>query len=330
MPRPSVCIVSPARQADNNGNWHTAERWQAHLTPIADVQVAKQWDGQPADILIALHARRSATSIERFHRLMPGQPIVLVLTGTDVYRDIDTDEDARRSLALADRIVGLQPLALTRLEPAVQAKATALVQGADTVLHPGPRDAARFVAVGHLRAEKDPLTLMRAVRRLPADVRVLHVGAALEQSFAVAAEALMRDCPNYTWVGAKDHPWVREHVAKATALVHMSRLEGGANVIIEAVVSGTPVLASHIDGNVGLLGEDYGGYFAVGDDEALAALMSRCVGEPEYAASLADCCRLLAPQLTSEAEAQRVRSLVGACLDASALRASLTVHGASA
>lgn len=314
MPGPSVCIVSPARQADNNGNWRTADRWKAHLQSIADVQVLQEWDGQPADMLIALHARRSASSIERFRRLVPGKPIVLVLTGTDVYRDIEVASEAQRSLALADRIVCLQPLALQRLPAPFQHKAFAVVQGAEPLRLAHPRERAFFAAVGHLRAEKDPLTLMRAVRRLPAGVEVLHIGAALEESFAIEARATMRDCPGYRWTGAMDHQLVRQQVASATALVHMSRLEGGANVVIEAIVSGTPVLASRIDGNVGLLGEDYGGYFAVGDDEALAALMLRCVAQPHFVAVLAAQCAKLAPEYTAAAEGERLRRLVADCL----------------
>lgn len=314
MPKSSVCIVSPARQADNNGNWRTADRWKQHLLPTADVAVLQEWDGQPNDVLIALHARRSAPSIERFRRLMPGRPILLVLTGTDVYRDIETDPEAQRSLASADRIVCLQPLALQKLAGPIRGKATSVIQGAEPVPGSRERESARFVAVGHLRAEKDPLTLMRAVRRLPSGVEVLHIGAALDESFAVAARQTMLVCPGYRWTGAMEHHLVREQLARATALVHMSRLEGGANVVIEAIVSGTPVLASRIDGNVGLLGEDYGGYFPVGDDQALAALISRCVAQPDFTAALATQVSRFAPAFTAAAEGQRLRDLVAELL----------------
>lgn len=314
MPKPSVCIVSPARQADNNGNWRTADRWKTHLQPMTDVEVVQQWDGQPADVLIALHARRSAPSIEGFSQAWPDRPIVLVLTGTDIYRDIDVDATARRSLHLADRLVGLQPMVLQRLDPALRAKLRVVVQGAEPLARPRASAAACFVAVGHLRAEKDPLTLIRAVRRLPAGMQVLHIGAALDEAFADQARALMVERPGYRWCGAMDHMQVREQIATATALVHMSRLEGGANVVIEAVVSGTPVLASRIDGNVGLLGEAYGGYFPVGDDEVLAALMNRCVVEPTFTASLAEECAVLAPQYTAAAERERVQRMLAECL----------------
>ena len=69
-------------------------------------------------------------------------------------------------------------------------------------------------------------------------------------------------------------------------MVISSLSEGGANVISEAVVAGVPVLASRIDGNVGLLGADYPGYFPVGNTEALTRLMRKLEHEPQFVASL--------------------------------------------
>jgi glycosyltransferase involved in cell wall biosynthesis len=59
-------------------------------------------------------------------------------------------------------------------------------------------------------------------------------------------------------------------------LVHTSRIEGGAHVIMEAVMSGTPVLASRVSGNVGMLGADYPGYFEPGNAQQLASLLREC------------------------------------------------------
>jgi glycosyltransferase involved in cell wall biosynthesis len=57
-------------------------------------------------------------------------------------------------------------------------------------------------------------------------------------------------------------------------------MEGGAHVVIEAIRSGTPVLASRIDGNLGLLGDDYPGCSTWGDDAALAALLEQARDDP--------------------------------------------------
>jgi hypothetical protein len=162
---PRVHIVTPALAGANNGNAHTAARWQGFLAPVAACEVALQWRGEPADLLIALHARLSAGSIAAFHAAHPELPIAVVLTGTDLYRDIEDDASAQHSLDCASALVVLQDEGPARLDAAARAKARVIVQSAPSLLQP-PRPAAQaeFVAVGHLREEKDPLTLMAAAR----------------------------------------------------------------------------------------------------------------------------------------------------------------------
>jgi putative glycosyltransferase (TIGR04348 family) len=311
--KPSVCIVSPALADANNGNWHTARRWSRFLSGVADVRIMQAWDGAPTDALIALHARRSAASIARFRAERPHAPIALVMTGTDLYRDIETDRDAQHALECASRIVVLQPQGLNALPVEVRTKARSIVQSASRVRR---RDAATghvgLVAVGHLRAEKDPLTLMAAVRLLPSTspIRLTQIGRALEPSLGSAAEATMRDCPRYRWIGGLEPAATRRWIARSRALVHASRIEGGANVVIEALRSGVPVLASRIDGNVGLLGGDYAGYFPVGDATALAALMQRFASDAGFARALAAQCEAREAAFTPAAEAGAVRALL--------------------
>lgn len=311
--KPRVCIVTPALAAANNGNWHTASRWRRYLLPKYEVDVVQAWTGEPADALIALHARRSADSVARWHAAQPGQPLALVLTGTDLYQDLETDVSAQHALKCASHVVVLQDEALRKLDSEARAKARVIVQSATSVVR---RDQAAgsfdFVAVGHLREVKDPLTLMAAACRLDSDarLRVLHIGDPLDAALAEAAQRTMRECPRYCWLGGLPATAARRWIARSRALVHMSRMEGGANVVIEAVRSRVPVLASRIDGNVGLLGHDYDGYFPVGDAAALAALMRRFAAEPAFAAHLAAQCALRAPRFTPESEARNVRGLL--------------------
>ncbi len=309
-----IVIVSPAVAQANNGNWHTAARWAGFLAPVADVRLLQHWTGEPADVLIALHARKSADSIARYCEAGGGTCIV-VLTGTDLYRDLPGDADAQRSLQLAHRIVVLQSKALARLPLDVRHKAGVIEQSAPHMDgRPPSGGAVRFVAVGHLRDEKDPSTLMRAAERLRDDaaIEIHHIGAALDEALAVRARATMRTCPHYRWVGGMPHDEVRAQIAGSHALVHPSRLEGGANAVIEAVRSGVPVIASDIDGNTGLLGDDHEGCFPVGDDVALAAMMSRFAREPAFAQRLRAQCQALAPRFAPEVEARALQALVGA------------------
>ena len=311
--KPRVCIVSPALADANNGNWHTASRWARMLGPVASVQIVRTWDSTPADALIALHARRSADSIARFHAAAPGAPLALVMTGTDLYRDLGVDESARHSLECASHVVVLHEAGFKALPSAARTKARCIEQSATRVLRD---DAATghvgLVAVGHLRDEKDPLTLMAAARALPLDtpIRIHHLGAALDPALGEAALRTAQACAAYRWLGAQAAPAARRWIARSRALVHMSRMEGGANVVIEAIRSRVPVLASRIDGNVGLLGRDYGGYFAVGDAPALAAAMQRFAAEPAHAAALAAQCALREPRFIPAAERRAVRQLL--------------------
>ncbi len=311
MARPRIVIVSPALAAANNGNWHTAARWNAFVAPLADSRIALTWQGELADALVALHARRSARAIADFHRSHPRRGLALVLTGTDLYRDLADDRDAQHSLQCASHLVVLQPQALQALPASHRAKARVILQSAPARAGRPTGPGTRFVAVGHLRAEKDPLTLMQAARllRAAAALHIVHIGAGLDDGLARAARDTMADCPGYRWLGPLAHPAAQDAIAAAHALVHPSRIEGGANVVIEALRSGVPVIASRIDGNVGLLGEGYAGYFPPGDAQALAAVMRRFAQEPAFASALGAQCAALAPRFAPEREAAAVQAL---------------------
>src|SRR5215472_12255891 len=113
-----IALITPAGARSRNGNRHTALRWAAMLRSLGhSVRIDIRWDGLPADAMIALHARRSHASIAEFRERCPGKPLVVALTGTDLYRDIRSDRDARRSLEMADRLVVLQDRARLELAP---------------------------------------------------------------------------------------------------------------------------------------------------------------------------------------------------------------------
>lgn len=315
--------MTPALAASNNGNWQTARRWARLLGPAYRVRVTDRWDaGDAGDadgaaLMIALHARRSAASVQAWRAAHPTRPLLLVLTGTDLYRDIAADPAAQRSLALADALVVLNELGAQALPPALRAKTHVVLQSC-SARTPLPRSTRwlRALAVGHLRDEKDPRTLWRAVRRLAAraDIRVDHVGAALDPALGAEAAALAAAQPNFRWLGALPHGAVRRRIQAAHLLVHTSRMEGGAHVVIEAVRSGTPVLASRIDGNLGLLGSGYEGVFEPGDDAALAALLARARDDPDMLPRLAAQLAPRAALFEPAAEQAALHRIVGTLL----------------
>ena len=311
-------IVTPGTREANNGNWRTARRWAGFLAGIAKPIVQSQWDGEPADVAIALHARRSAASIARLKSSRPDVPLVLVLSGTDLYRDLPASVDARRSLALADRIVALQEDALAHVPPEHLGKCEVIYQSSPS-LAAARKAAGRLdcVAVGHLREEKDPRTLWNAMGlidpRLP--IRLRHIGAALDPELGDEARALMGRDPRYRWNGPLPHGLARSAIRNAHLLVHPSVMEGGANVIVEAITSGTPVAASRVSGNVGMLGRNYPGYFGVGDAAGLARLLASLLEDRAALRALVRACeerrKLFSPAGEQRALRRLVQGLLG-------------------
>jgi putative glycosyltransferase (TIGR04348 family) len=252
------------------------------------VRTLQSWDGRPCDLLIALHARRSHESVLRWREADPAAPLIVTLTGTDLYRDLPRSAEARRSLAFAERVIVLQEAALRELAAPVRRKAHVVYQSSDTALrHDPPRGAFRIAVVGHLRDEKDPFRAVRALSLMPSlPVKIIHVGKALDARHAREARAWMRREPRYRWLGSLPHGRALREIARSHALVVSSRMEGGANVIAEAARIGTPVLASRMSGNLGMLGAAYPGYFRLGDEGALAAAILKCIHAKGFYESL--------------------------------------------
>ena len=323
-----IVIVSPALASANNGNWQTASRWARFLRARYRVSIVRNWDSvdqanqidqdepvlaQP-DLLIALHARRSAVSLAAYARALPGQPSVLVLTGTDLYRDIASVPEAQASLRHASALVLLQPAGLALVPPELRAKASVIYQSAPALqprVRGEPRRGRDVCMIGHLRDEKDPLTFIRAAALLrDPRARMLHTGAALDPALGAAASEAQAANPRYRWLGNLPHSDTRQRLKRCHAMVIASRMEGGANVIIEAVTSGVPVLASDISGNRGMLGDDYQGYFAAGDAQALARLIERSLAQPGFYAHLRHQCAVRAALFTPAAEKAALLNLV--------------------
>src|SRR6516165_2947289 len=272
-----IVLITPARSSSRSGNQTTSMRWMRILRELGhDVHIAHRYNGAAADLMIALHAWRSSDSIRNFRERYPDRPLIVGLSGTDVYDYIDRDPaPTLRSLACADRLVALQELAGRRVPARFRGKVRVVHQSAVALPRVDNRRTGRFdvAVIGHLREVKDPFRAAKAARRLPASsrIRIVHLGAAETPRWAAAAKAEMAANPRYVWRGDRPRAEVRRLLGRARAMVLSSLSEGGANVISEAVAAGVPVLATRIEGSVGLLGRD----FPVGDTEALAQLLNR-------------------------------------------------------
>lgn len=297
-----IALVTPARPGARSGNRHTALRWAAFLRAAGHrVDVRTEWNGEAADAMLALHARRSHASIRAF----PG-PVILALTGTDVYHDIHHSSQARESLELADRLIVLQPKAAE--EFSTRKKVHVVVQSSATRMRHQPiRNNFRICVIGHLRAVKDPLLTLRALQHVSQEIEVVQLGELLEP----ALKPKTGDA-RYRWLGSVPHGRALRWLASSHAMVISSRMEGGANVVAEAVTSGTPVVASDCDGNIGMLGANYPGYFRVGDSAALAALLVRCRDEPRFLERLVRLCAARARLFRPQAERRALKAALAA------------------
>jgi glycosyltransferase involved in cell wall biosynthesis len=336
----NIGIVTPAPPGTKYGNRVTALRWARILRESGNrISVRQVYERERFGLLIALHAGRSHDSIARFHRDHPGIPIIVALTGTDLYGDLGHGSRALESLRLATRIVALQPKALEELPRDMRPKTRVIYQSVkstqitgspEVVASPpqvrslgrarlrssGERDTFDVCVIGHLRPVKDPFRAAMATRRLPASsrIRVIHVGCAMNEEAAVRARAEMKTNPRYRWLGEQPAGRVRRILNRSCLFVLSSRVEGGANVLGEAIVAGTPVLASRISGSVGILGEGYAGYFEVGDTNGLASLMRRAETEQSFVAELKKQCSRLVPLFDPAREEAAWAELLGELL----------------
>ena len=281
------------------------------------VRITQAFQGEPCDLLIALHARRSYGSIERYARERPGAPLIVALTGTDLYGDIHESAEAKASLRLATRLVLLQPLGIHQLSETLHDKTRTVRQSASRprVLRARLGEGARTACVlAHLREVKDPLLAADAARLLPDDsqIRIFHLGAAMDESMAERAKAAAKASKGrWRWIGECSRTEALRTLAAADLLVLTSVQEGGANVVTEAIACGVPVLSTRIEGSRGILGEDYPGYFEPGDAEGLAAMLRRCEKDPVFYATLRERCAALQPLVDPANERESWRSLLG-------------------
>lgn len=277
------------------------------------MRVAADYDGAPANVMVAVHAWRSAAAIAAFKSRYPGRPVVLQLSGTDIYGYLDSDpKPTLRSMELSDRLVALNELAWRKVPSHLRSRLQVIHQSAEPLRRQPSKRGVVVSVIGHLRDVKDPLRAAEAARLLPAEstIRIEQVGRAYTPQWDRRARAEMASNPRYRWREEVPRAEVRRLLARSHAMVISSLSEGGANVISEAAVAGVPVLASRMDGNVGLLGATYPGYFPVGDTKALAALMRRIEGDARFARRLSEAVRARAALFAPRREVAAWRRLL--------------------
>lgn len=172
-----------------------------------------------------------------------------------------------------------------------------------------------MLALGHLRAVKDPLLLRAAMELLPARTRLraVHLGGALEP--ALAEEARVLSDGRWRWIGERPRRAALRRLARARALVLTSRSEGGPSVLAEGALLGRPILATRVGGAVGMLGADHPGFYPAGDAPALAALLERLEDDLGFLSDMTARSRSLAARFDPLLEASAWERLLSEPLD---------------
>jgi putative glycosyltransferase (TIGR04348 family) len=277
------------------------------------VVVTESWSGGDAAMLVALHAYRSHSSIMLFHKQYPDRPITLVLTGTDLYRDMADHVEVLRSMEVADQLIVLQSSALDSIPAYLRHKARVIYQSV-RVDAPGKVSSSDFqvIVIGHLREEKDPFCIARSLPLMPLNskIKVLHLGMAMNGQMERTALGYNEHLEHYQWIGEVSHAETLKALSQSRLMVISSRMEGGAHVVSEAIALGVPVIASDISGNRGLLGDDYLAYYPVGDEAELASLLYRTETMPVFYSELKKQIDIRRDLVSPDREMQSIQELM--------------------
>lgn len=200
--------------------------------------------------------------------------------------------DLRQHFGVADRALRVLP------NPILPADLETLAGTPDP--HPWltPGEPPLIIAVGGLRKVKDFETLIRAFARIAprTNARLLILGEGRQRARLTALIARRRIGTRIDLPGFVANPF--PYIARARLLVVSSRREGLANVLVEAMALGTPVVATDCPGGIRdlLAHGELGPLVPVGDERALAAAMLDTLaapGAPERLRQAADPYRIL-------------------------------------
>lgn len=321
-----IVIITPAPAGSRAGNRATAERWAKLLEREGHrVSLVTDYRDESCDLFIALHAWRSHQAVANFQKAHPDTPVIVALTGTDIYdHQYRFPDETLGSMARADCLIGLHH----RVELDIPAKFTdklaTVLQSADQPEQSQDKNPDHFqvCVIGHLRDEKDSLRAALASRLLPDDstIKVVNAGKAHSPEWDTRTLEEQAANPRFEWLGEVDKPDIQALMRRSRLMVISSVMEGGANVVSEACRAGLPVIASDISGNIGLLGDDYPGYFRTGDEQDLARLLLKAEQSPGFLAGLSRRVSQLAADFTPENEQA---SLAAAIAKAQAQRAQI-------
>lgn len=282
-----IHIITPALASARAGNRATAQRWSLIFQSLGhQVKISTTYDGSYSDAMVVLHAWRNANAVRTFTDKYPARPCILALTGTDIYRFIHSDPAiTMMSITRASHLIGLNNQVANTLPVEQRKKLTIIYQSCQYyACRPQARIDFDVCVVGHLRHEKDPMRPALAARKLPCHSRICihHYGKAFDQEWARLARLESSRNRRYYWHGEIPLSQMMQCYSRAKVLALPSRMEGGANVICEAINAGLPIIASRASGNIGLLGEKYPGLHNIEDTDELRMMLLKAEKDSRF------------------------------------------------
>jgi len=290
------------------------------------------------ELLIALNAWRSSAVIAEFAEIRRGiidhstgfnasfnrvqsptkegtvPKIAVVMTGSDLFPfDGLLKPETLQSINFADAVIITHGEARERIHhPMVRVIRKSIALPEEFLSQGKPRNAespaVNGIMVAHLREQKNPFLFLRAVPHLKSPIHIDHFGHANSAEFQENAEKYHSHA--YHWKGEVARTELLRALQKADFLLNTSYIEGSSNAVCESIALGTPVIASAIPGNIGVLGADYPGLFGVDDTKGLAEMLDRFANSKGFRLELVTCCSQLAGGLAESRESQDWAELI--------------------
>ena len=260
-----ICVASPYPLTDLKGNSVSTKRIVGILNESGyQARGSHGFDGESADVLISLHSYKGTQAVDDFRRQFPGGKVIVLITGTDLYVDLPEGRGIS-TLEKADVIVLPYEEARGEILKDFEDKLYVVPSSLTIPEIEATPQSDQFVItiVGHLRPVKRPFLTIEAVAAHPewGNIEVRQLGEALDEKSADTACDWEEKDTRYQWLGALPREESLAICAGSSLTVNSSRSEAAANAVLEAMTLGVPILASRIEGNIGLLGVDYPGYF---------------------------------------------------------------------
>jgi len=219
-------------------------------------------DGHRFDVLDAHYVYPDGVAAVKLGQRF-GLPVTITARGSDITQLPNFPIPRRRiqhAIAQADALISVSAALGDGLVAlgAAREKVHVLRNGIDTAMFtPRDRTAARaqigvsgevLISVGHLIERKGHDKTIAALALLP-DTTLIILGEGPERAALEAQAQRLGVADRVRLLGSRPHGELAMYYSAADAMVLSSSREGWANVLLESMACGTPVVASNIPGN---------------------------------------------------------------------------------